>query len=422
MYKKAVIKNGIRVVSHDMPDRQSAALGIWIDVGSRYETKKISGIAHFLEHLIFKGSRKYSCRQIKESIEGIGGALNGFTSEEFTAYIAKFPANCFDRILNVLSDMVLNPLFPPEEIEKERTVIIEEIKMYKDLPQSYVSQLLDGMLWPKHPLGENIAGTIESVKGLSRKDLRAFKEKHYSAPHILIAACGRLDQDEILGKIEKRFGNTAVVKRGHYIGVKEDQSHPAIKVFNKDTEQTHLALGFHSLHRGHPDKHALGLLHIILGGNMSSRLFNEVREKKGLAYEIGTGIARLHDSGAFIVHAGIDNHKVKPALEVILRELERVKEKLVTEDEFRRAREFYTGQLTLALEDTMDHMLWVGESMIALDKTYTLEDIINQVNEVTRQDIQRLARQIFNKNKVNLALIGPLKEQERELHKCVSSY
>jgi predicted Zn-dependent peptidase len=422
MYKKSIFKNGIRVVSHNMPDRQSAALGIWLDVGSRYETKKISGIAHFLEHLIFKGSRKYSCRQIKESIEGIGGALNGFTSEEFTAYIAKFPANFFDKVLDVLSDMVLNPLFPPEEIEKERTVIIEEIKMYKDLPQSYVSQLLDELLWPKHPLGENIAGTIESVKALSRKDLCAFKEKHYSAPHILIAACGRLDQDEILGKIEKRFANTAVKKRDDFIGVKEHQGHPALKLFNKDTEQTHMALGFHSLERGHPDRHALGLLHVVLGGNMSSRLFNEVREKKGLAYEIGTGIARLHDAGAFIVHAGIDNRKVKPALEVILRELERVKEKLVTEDEFKRAKDFYTGQLALALEDTMDHMLWVGESVIALNKTRTLDDIINEVNKVSRQDLMRLSRKIFNKNKANLALIGPLKDQEKEIHKCISSY
>ena len=422
MYKKSIFKNGIRVVSHDMPDRQSAALGIWLDVGSRYENKKISGIAHFLEHLIFKGSKKYSCRQIKESIEGIGGALNGFTSEEFTAYIAKFPANCFDKVLDVLSDMVLNPLFPPEEIEKERTVIIEEIKMYKDLPQSYVSQLLDELLWPKHPLGENIAGTIESVKTLSRKDLCAFKKKNYSAPHILISACGRLDQDEILGKIEKRFANTAVEKRNNFIGVKEHQARPALKIFHKDTEQTHMALGFHSLDRAHPDRHALGLLHVILGGNMSSRLFNEVREKKGLAYEIGTGITRLHDAGAFIVHAGIDNSKVRPALEVILRELERVKEKLVTEDEFKRAKEFYAGQLTLALEDTMDHMLWVGESVIALNKTYTLDDIIKEVNKVSRQDLMRLSRKIFNKNKVNLALIGPLKEQEKVIHKCISSY
>jgi predicted Zn-dependent peptidase len=422
MYKRSLLKNGIRVVSHNMPDRQSAALGIWLDVGSRYEAKRISGIAHFLEHLIFKGSRKYSCRQIKESIEGVGGALNGFTSEEFTAYIAKFPANCFDKVFDVLSDMVLNPLFPSEEIEKERTVIIEEIKMYRDLPQSYVSQLLDELLWPGHPLGENIAGTIESVKGLSRKDLCAFKEKHYSAPHVLIAACGRLDQDEIIGKIEKRFAATPVKKRENFIAVRASQASPALKVFNKDTEQTHMALGFHSLKRGDPDRHALGLLHVILGGNMSSRLFNEVREKKGLAYEIGTGIARLHDAGAFIVHAGIDNSKVKPALQVILRELERVQERLVSEDEFKRAKEFYTGQLTLALEDTMDHMLWVGESVIALNKTYTLGDIIKEVDKVSRQDLMRLSRGIFKKNKVNLALIGPLKEQEKEIHKCISSY
>jgi len=187
MYHKTILGNGVKIVVHHMPDRKSAALGIWLDVGSRYEAKRNSGIAHFLEHIIFKGSKKYSCRKIKETIEGIGGALNGFTSEELTAYIAKFPARHFDVVLDVLSDIVLNPLLPPEEIEKERTVIIEEIKMYKDLPQSYVHQLLDELLWPGHPLGENIAGTIESVSRISRGDLAAFKKIHYAPPHIIIS-------------------------------------------------------------------------------------------------------------------------------------------------------------------------------------------------------------------------------------------
>jgi predicted Zn-dependent peptidase len=415
MYNKTILDNGVKIISHHMPDRKSAALGIWLDVGSRYENKQNSGIAHFLEHIMFKGSRKYSCRQIKEAIEGIGGALNGFTSEEFTAYIAKFPARHFDLVFDVLSDMVINPLLPPEEVEKERTVIIEEIKMYKDLPQTYVHQLLDELLWPNHPLGENIAGTVESVSRISRKDISAFKEIHYAPPHIIVSACGNL-KSGFLNAIEDKFSAVKRRTRDKYLASGERRKGMALKVFSKDTEQTHLALGFRSLQRGHPDRHALGLLHVILGANMSSRLFNEVREKKGLAYEIGSQVKLLRDSGAFNVHAGIDNRKVTKALGVIVKELERLKEKLVTEDEFRRAREFYTGQLTLALEDALDHMLWIGESTIALDKTYTLDNIIAEVHKVKKEDLMRLARLIFRKDSLNVALIGPLKDKERELH------
>jgi len=420
MYDRTVLDNGVKIVAHDMPDRKSAALGVWLNVGSRYEAKRNSGIAHFLEHIIFKGSKKYSCRHIKEAIEGIGGALNGFTSEEFTAYIAKFPARHFEVVFDVLSDMVLNPLLPSEEIEKERTVIIEEIKMYKDLPQSYVHQLLDELLWPKHPLGENITGTIESVSRITRRDLADFKQTHYAPPNIVISLSGNLKEGS-LDTIKDRFNALKVRKRNKYLAFKEAGEHTGLKVFVKDTEQTHLALGFHALQRGHPDRHALGLLHVMLGANMSSRLFNEIREKKGLAYEIGTQIKFLRDTGAFVVHAGIDNRKVTQALSVIIKELWRLKEKLVSEDEFRRAKEFYAGQLTLALEDTLDHMLWIGESTIALDKTYTLDNIIGQLNKVKRQDIMRLARQIFTRRKMNLALIGPLKNREQEISKYLNS-
>ncbi len=400
-----------------MPKMQSVALGIWIKAGGRHERKENKGIAHFLEHLIFKGSRKYSCRKIKESIEGVGGSLNGFTSEELTCYLAKLPAKYLDLGLDVLSDMVANPLLAPQEIDKEKTVIIEELKMYQDLPQSYVSELLDELLWPGQSLGMPISGSAESVSKVNRQSLGSFKNKYYNAADIVVSVAGVVGHDHLAKKAENFFSGLKKAKPNAFVKAKEAQDKPQLKILVKDTEQTHLVLGFHSLKREHPLKYALGLLHIILGANMSSRLFNELREKRGLAYEIGTQVKRFQDTGAFIVHAGIDNRKVKEAIGLILKELLRIKDNLVTDDEFRRAKDFYLGQLMLALEDTLDHMLWIGESTASLDRTYSPEEVIAEINKVGPQDIRQAARKIFRQQNLNLAAIGPLKDREEEIYK-----
>lgn len=416
MYKKSKLDNGLRIVAHPMPNMQSVALGIWVNVGGRFETFQNKGISHYLEHLVFKGTKKYSCRKIKESIEGVGGSLNGFTSEETTCYLVKIPSRYLELALDVLSDMVLNPTFPAQEVEKEKTVILEELKMYRDLPQSYVYELLDELLWPNQPLGASIIGTVESVNSINRDSLRSFKQQRYTGSNIVISAAGLLDYDKLRRKAEGIFSSCKAKDINTFQEAKEDQSIPQFKLFPKETEQTHMALGFHSFKRDHPLKHAAGMLHIILGANMSSRLFNEVREKKGLAYEIGTAVKRFNDTGAFLVHAGIDNNKIIEAIELILEELMKIKDKLVTPDEFKRAKDFYLGQLMLALEDTLDHMLWIGEYTVALDKTYTLNDIIKEVNKVTREDIRQVAKEIFLEKKLNLALIGPLKDKEQDIY------
>ncbi len=416
MYNKEKLNNSLRIISHRMPNMQSLSLGIWINAGGRYESEELKGISHFLEHLVFKGTKNYSCRKIKESIEGVGGSLNAFTSEELTCYLVKIPSRYLELALAVLSDMVINPTLPSLEIEKEKQVILEEIKMYKDLPQSYVHELLDGLLWPHQPLGEPIIGTVDSVSGISRKDLFLFKEKYYSASNIVVSAAGLLDYKKLAKNVRKFFPALNKQNKNIFTKVRENQNEPQLKVSHKDTEQTHIALGFHSLKRDDPLRHAQVILHIILGANMSSRLFNEVREKKGLAYEIGTQVKRFQDTGAFIVHAGIDNRKVFDALRLILKELKKISLNLVSKDEFRRAREFYLGQLTLALEDTLEHMLWIGETTTTQDKTYSLSDIIKELNRVKREDIRQVAKSIFKEGKVNLALIGPLKGSERNLH------
>lgn len=409
VYKKIILDNGLRIIAHNMSDRASVALGIWIKVGGRYESQDSKGISHFLEHLLFKGSKKYSCRKIKESIEGVGGALNGFTSEELTCYLVKIPASYLELALDILSSMVINPALPTHEIEKEKQVILEEIKMHKDLPQSYVYDLLDALLWPNQPLGASIIGTVDSVSRISREDLHLFKCKYYTPGNIVISVAGALDFSKLTKSVKNIFSRQQRQDNNTFSRVREIQGAPGFKVFHKDTEQTHMALGFHSLARDHSLKHALGILHIILGANMSSRLFNELREKRGLAYDIGTQLRRLEDTGSFIVHAGIDNRKVVKALQVILKELKKVKEKLVAQDEFKRAKEFYKGQLAIGLEDTLEHMFWIGETTATLDKTYSLADIIKEISRIKREDVRAVAKQILQEKKMNLALIGPLK-------------
>ncbi len=415
MYKKTTLNNGLRIVSHTMPGRQSMALGIWITIGGRYETNAQKGISHFIEHMLFKGSRHFSCRRLKESIEGVGGSLNGFTSEELTCYLAKMPATHSGVALEILSDMVLYPAFPHEEVEKEKTVILEEIKMYRDLPQSYVYELLDELLWPKQPLGTPIIGSAQSVGALQRNDLVSFKKNHYTPSNIIVSASGAVEHSRLVEGLQRIFGRSPAGKRNSFLPVQEQQSEPQLHAFHKETEQTHMALGFHSFSRHHPLRHALGLLHVVLGANMSSRLFNEVREKRGLAYEIGTQVKRYRDTGAFIVHAGIDNRKVSDALSLILKELARTKHALISRDEFNRARQFYKGQLMLALEDTLDHMLWIGETTAVMDKTYSLKDIIAEVDRISRKDVQEAARQTLIQKNMNLALIGPLKSGKQNL-------
>jgi predicted Zn-dependent peptidase len=416
MYKRQRLNNGLRIITKRSSSVQSVSLGIWLNIGSRYEELTQKGISHFLEHLLFKGSKKYSCRSIKESIEGIGGALNGFTSEEHTCYLVKVPHRYLFSSLDILSDMVINPSLVAADIEKEKTVILEELKMYRDLPQSYVYELLDELLWPQQALGSPIVGTVETINNINRKVLKSFQADHYTPANIVISAAGMLDNDLLVKRVSAIFSPLKYAKLNTFVKAGQSQDKPQLKISHKDTEQTHMALGFYALERDHPLRHAQAILHIILGANMSSRLFNEVREKRGLAYEIGTGLKRFTDTGVFLVHAGIDNRKVLDCLGLIFQELGKTKKFPVTKDEFRRAREFYLGQLSLALEDTMEYMLWMGESVACLDKVYSLEQVIKEVNKVTLEQVTVVARQIFKNETINLALIGPLEKNEKQIY------
>ncbi len=416
MYRKTVLTNGLRIVTHDMKDRDSVAIGLWIGVGGRYEDDQNKGAAHFLEHIAFKGSRKYSCDEIKIQIEGVGGNLNAFTSEEQTCYYAKIPAKCLNKTFDILADMVLYPLILKSDVQKESTVILEEIKMYHDIPQYFVLELLDDLMWPNHPLGKNLAGTPESVSHMTHADLKKFHQRHYFAGNTVVAACGQLNHQEFVELVRKKMGELSSKKPELFLSADNSQGRPKGKFFRKEVEQMHVALAMLGLNDDHKDKYALGLLNVILGGNMSSRLFDEVREKRGLAYSISSSTKSLNDTGVFLIRAGVDNNKLVGAMEVILKELEKIKRKDVLQGEFTRAKDYFLGQLLLGLEDTLDHMLWLGEATISLDKVRTLKDIIKEVNRITIPDIRRVANAILKDDHYSLAIVGPLTDkQEKEL-------
>ena len=407
------LPNKIRVVTQEYKDRDSVSIGVWVAAGGRYEGKDNKGVAHFLEHMAFKGSAKYSCDETKQLIEGVGGNLNAFTAEEETCYYAKVPADHLKKTFDVLADISFFPKIIPKDLEKERTVILEEIKMYHDLPQYHVGELLEELLWPDHPLGQGLAGTLKSVGGMSVVDLRDFKKIHYAPANTVISACGSMKHEELVGLVRVKLGKWTGPLPPSCIPARRSQDKPAAHLHYKQTEQTHLALGYLAYEINHKDYYVMALLSIILGGNMSSRLFNEVREKRGLAYSISSGIKSLNDTGGFMVRAGVDNTKIIGALDLILKVLVHAAAG-VKEDEFKRAQEYYMGQSLLGLEDTMDQMLWMGGGVISNDQVKSIGDVIKKIKAVTKNDIKRVASEILNPQKLNVAIIGPMSESQQK--------
>lgn len=419
MYDISVLKNGLRVATCKLQSARSAAVGLWVKTGGRYEAKDLSGISHFFEHIVFKGSKKRSYRQIKESIEGVGGMLNGFTSEEVTCFLAKVLQKHVPVALDVLLDMLLNPLIRQSDIDKERLVIFEEIKMYFDLPHHLAYDNLQKMLWPEHALGRNLAGEIETLNGINKKQLESYKKKYYVPKNMLICVCGNIEHDELVKMCENIFRKKGPPINRHYKNngfeaVAVNQKGPCVNLIDKQTQQSHIALGVHAIKREDPLRYALALLHVIMGANMSSRLFNEVREKRGYAYEISTAVKRFDDTGAFIVHAGVINKKLISACGLILKELSKICSVPVKGAELARAKEYFSGQMLMGLDDNLERMAWVGEKLINNRKIVPIEDIIKSVEAVTPQQIRKVANLIFGKGLFNLSVVGPADEEKNE--------
>lgn len=413
-YQITKLANHLQVLTVPMRERESAAVAIWARVGGRYEPKRISGISHFLEHMLFKGTRKRTSQEIKREVEGVGGALNAFTGEESTCYFAKLLVAHVPRAFDVLADMATDATLEAKELERERTVILEEIKMYRDQPAQYVHELMGELLWPDQPLGRSLAGTPESVSAIRRKDIVDYRDRHYEPQNLLVSVAGPVSHELVVGLARKYFSSRKAGKRSQFKKAEERQRKPRFHLVEKETEQTHLVIGFHGVSKQDPRRFALGLLNTLLGANMSSRLFEEVREKRGLAYEIRSGTGHYQDTGSVTVSAGVENRKAATAIEVILRELGKVARKPVSSGELNRAKEYFIAQFLMGLEDTLDHLLWVGERLLYSDKVLTRDEITREIQKVTSEDVQKVAAEIFQTANANLTLVGPLKERERE--------
>ncbi len=412
MHKMYTLDNGFRVAVKTMNHMESVSLGIWIAAGGRYEEKRTVGVSHFLEHLLFKGTETRDMKKIKEEIEGRGGSFNGFTAEEFTCYLVKVLSKDAGLGVDILSDMVLRPRLAEEEMAKEKSVIVEEINMYKDMPSQHVHEILAELLWPDHPLGMPLAGTAESVNSLTKGDIKAYKDMYYNPKNMLLVAAGRISEEKAMGLARNYLSKTL----GHDVPKfrPADAGRPGqrLSVNFKETEQTHLALGMHTLNRLHPDRYVLAVMNILLGANMSSRLFHIVRDEMALCYEIASSARLYEDAGTFVISAGVDDKKLVRALEVVLKEMGRMKREPVSDEELRRAKEYYKGQLLFALEDTMSYMLWFGEKIITNEKELNVKKILDKVERVKPDDLMRMANDLFTDENMNLAVIGPIKDDK----------
>jgi len=414
MFTKHKLKNGIRFITAPMTSTKTVTVLAVIGAGSKYENKKNNGISHFLEHMFFKGTKKRPTSQdIAGELDKVGGEYNAFTGQEYTGYYAKVDASHLDLALDVISDMLINSKFDAQEIEKEKGVIIEEINMYRDTPRRYVGELFEKLLYGDQPAGWHIAGEKENILKFKRPDFSDYLKNHYTASNMAIAVAGNFNKDLLDKKINSYFGKITNGKAKGKEKVREKQDNPESLLHYKKTDQTHFCLGVRTYDMFHSSKFAQEISAIILGGNMSSRLFTEVREKRGLAYYVYTDTGKYTDSGYLVSQAGVDNKRVNEAIEVIVAEYKKIKKDGISETELVKAKDYIKGKMALNLESSDEVAGFLADQEILKNKIELPEEILRQINKVTINEVNNLAKDIFQLQKLNLALIGPFKDKKR---------
>jgi predicted Zn-dependent peptidase len=410
MFNKAVLDNGLRVITSAMPDSRSVCLAVLVGTGSCYESKKEAGISHFVEHLLFKGTeRRPTSQEITQDIEGVGGIINGGTDKEITIYWCKVASPHFSIALDVLSDLLLHSRFDSKDIEKERQVITEEINMNLDIPQQRVNMLIDELLWPEQPLGREVTGYKDTVSSLTRDQLVDYLGRRYMPNNTVLSVAGNIQHEEAMAQIEPLFHKWSAAKLVTDYATDDKQTEARFRVEPKDIEQTHLCLAVHGFSRSHPQRFTIDLLNTVLGGGMSSRLFMEIRERRGLAYDIHSYTEHFLDSGTFGIYAGVDPEKTETALAAILEELSKIKKGIATK-ELTRAKELSKGRLYLRFEDSQNVALWYGSQEILLRQILDIDDVVSIVDAITMDELQEVARKTLTDSELNLAVTGPLKD------------
>jgi predicted Zn-dependent peptidase len=410
MYNKAVLDNGLRVITSTMPHSRSVCLVALVGTGSCYETKNEAGISHFAEHLFFKGTqRRPTSREITQDIEGIGGIINAGTDKEITVYWCKVASPHFSIALDVLSDLLLNSRFDTKDIEKERQVIIEEINMNLDIPQQRVDMLIDELLWPEQPLGREVTGYKETVSSLTREHLLNYLAHRYMPNNTVLSIAGNIQHEEAMTQIQPLFDKWPAGELLTGYATNEKQTEARLRIEPKDIEQAHLCLAVHGFSHSHPQRFTIGLLNTVLGGGMSSRLFMEIRERRGLAYDIHSYTEHFLNSGSFGIYAGVDPEKIETATTAILEELSKIKQGIAT-SELTRAKELSKGRLYLRFEDSQNVALWYGSQEILLRQILDIDDVISILDGITIDELEAVAQKTLTDSGLNLAITGPVKK------------
>ena len=412
-FEKNTLPNGLRVVTAPMPHAKSVACFLMLAAGSRYETRDTNGIAHFAEHMFFKGTEnRPTARQIAGEIDAIGGEFNAFTSKEYTGYYVKCAAEHRDTALDVLIDMIRHSKFDAEEIEREKGVIVEEMNMYYDTPRDYVDGVYDELLYGDQPLGWDIIGTKETVRAAKRETFLDYLDRWYRAPRMVAGVSGALGEG-LLGRLQELLGDVQNGATGNPPPVEWSQDAPRVKLHTKQSDQAHIRVGVHSYALIHPDRYALQLLATVLGGGMSSRLFTEVRERRGLAYYIYGQQQGYTDTGTLFAQSGVDIQRIDDAVRTVVSEFGRIASEPIEPDELEKARNFAKGRLVLSLEDPKGMILFGLRNEVLEGELREPDDVIAGLDAVTIEDIQRVAQDIVREDRLNFALIGPFDDPDR---------
>ncbi len=415
-FDKKVLPNGLRALTIPMPSLESATVLVLVSAGSRFETKENSGISHFLEHMAFKGTEKRpSAMDISSLIDGMGGEFNAFTGKETTGYYIKSANTRIATSFDLLSDMLMNSKLDPVEIDKERGVITEEINMYEDLPMRKIGDIYENLLFGDTPMGWDIAGSKEVIMKITRENFRDYMNSLYSAHNITVIAAGGIETDSAMEQIEQYFGSMKRFEIKKAEGVSINQAKPEILVKQKKTEQIHIALGVRTIPLDSPKKYPLSVLAAILGGGMSSRLFHEVREKRGLAYYVRTSSDEYKDAGTLVTTAGVDPKRVVDAIEVMIMEYGKVAggKMNLGDEELRKAKEYLKGHLVLELEDSRSVAGFYGHQELLEPEIENPDQIIEKIEKVTKEEIEAAGQEFFKNEGLNLALIGDFEDRQK---------
>jgi predicted Zn-dependent peptidase len=410
-YTKYTLPNGLRLLVSPMPHLRSVSLIVFVGTGSRYEADAEAGVSHFIEHLYFKGTqRRPTSKEISEAIESVGGVLNGGTDKELTTYWCKVADRHLPTAIDLLADLLHNSRLDQADMEKERQIIIEEINMSLDMPQYKVDLLIDELVWPNQAMGRDIAGSKETVTAMTRGQLTDYIGRRYLANNAVISVTGNVMPEAVRDSIEKAFGGWPPAPLGPMAPAKDSQKKPQLAIEKRDSEQAHICLGLRGLSLFDKDRFAMGLLSIVLGEGMSSRLFLEIRERLGLAYDIRCFAGQHLDTGSLIIYAGVDPKKTETAVASIIEQIRLMKE-TVPDAEVTKAKELAKGRLLLRMEDSRNVAGWLGGQEILTNKIMSIDEAVAKIDALTSDDVKRVARKLLVTEKLNLAVVGPVKRR-----------